>query len=155
MIIVDYTSDRALEIADLFHSSVHAIDHSIYSSEQKEAWAPTPPNYEKWKARLSAKKPYLAIVDERVAGFIELDSDGHIDCTYTSPDYQRQGVAKALFNHILCIAKSRGNKRLYVEASFIAKPLFEKFGFSVIHENKVEREQIVLTNFTMDKWLQS
>ena len=153
MKIVDYTPERAVEIADLFYHCIHSIDTSGYSSEQQEGWAPTPPDYHRWASRLLTKKPFLAIIDNKVAGFIELDPDGHIDCMYTAVDFQRRGVATALFNHILAVARNSGNQRLYVEASTIAKPLFEKFGFTVLQENRIERNQQTLTNFSMQKLL--
>lgn len=153
MKIIEYIPERAVEIADLFHHSIHSIDTSVYSTEQQEAWAATPPDYDRWTARLLVRKPYLAIIENKVAGFIELESDGHIDCLYTSPNYQRRGVARALFNHILNLARNSGNKLLYVEASLVAKPLFEKFGFTVIRENSLERNQQTLTNYSMQKLL--
>ena len=153
MKIVNYSPLRAVEIADLFHRCIHSIDTSAYSTGQQEAWAPTPPDYQRWTARLLVKKPYLAIIDNKVAGFIELESDGHIDCMYTSADFQRRGVATALFNHILVLARNSGNKQLYVEASIIAKPLFEKLGFSVLKENKVQLNQQTLINYKMQKLL--
>lgn len=145
-----YTQDRAVEIADLFHQSVHAIDSSIYTSEQKEVWAPTPPNYAFWEQRLINKKPYLAIVDNQVAGFIEFDGDGHIDCTYTHPNYQGQGVASALYQYVFKVAKSRGLSRLYVEASLVAIPFFEKWGFVVVKKNEIRRQGLSLINFDME-----
>jgi putative acetyltransferase len=153
MQIQAYTQGRSKQVVDLFHRSVHAISRDIYSDKQKQAWAPTPPDYEQWSARLLIKKPYLAIIEQKVAGFIELDPDGHIDCTYTDPVFQGLGVASALFNHIKIIAVSRGDKRLYVEASLVAKPLFEKWGFSLLHKNELVRCDTTLTNFTMELWL--
>jgi putative acetyltransferase len=56
MDIQTYSVERAKEIADVFHQSVHAVDPSMYSPEQKEAWAPSPINYERWSERLTDKK---------------------------------------------------------------------------------------------------
>jgi putative acetyltransferase len=145
-----YTQDKAVEIADLYHKSVHSIDSSLYTSEQKEVWAPTPPNYAFWQQRLINKKPYLAIIDNQVAGFIELDADGHIDCTYTHPSYQGRGVASALYQHVLEIAKVRKLSRLYVEASLVALPFFERRGFVIIKKNEIHRQGLTLTNFDME-----
>ena len=153
MDIQTYSSERASEIADLFHQSVHAIDPSVYSPELKEAWAPTPVNYERWSERLNEKQPFVAVIENRVAGFIELDADGHIDCTYTHPDFQGKGVASTLYEHLLEEAKSRNIKRLYVEASLIAKPFFEHRGFSVVKKNEVQRNGVSLVNFLMEKQL--
>lgn len=153
MDIQAYSEERAREIADLFYQSVHAIDPSTYTAEQKEAWAPTPVDYERWSERLDTKKPFIAIIGSRVAGFIELDADGHIDCTYTHPDYQGTGVASSLYEHLLAEARRRNIKRLYVEASLIAKPFFENRGFSVVKKNEVQRNGVSLINFSMEKYL--
>lgn len=153
MDIQTYSSERAKEVADLFHQSVHAIDPSVYSPELKEAWAPTPVNYERWSERLNEKKPFIAVIENRVAGFIELDADGHIDCTYTHPDFQGNGVASTLYKHLLEEAKSRSIERLYVEASLIAKPFFEHRGFSVVKKNEIQKNGVSLINFSMEKYL--
>lgn len=151
MEIQSYIPDRAIEIVELFHRSVHAIDPLVYSPEQKEAWAPTPPDYDYWLKRLNEKKSFLAIVDNRVVGFMELDLDGHIDCAYTDPKFQGRGVASALYQHLLAEACSRKISRLYVEASLIAKPFFEHRGFCVIKKNKIQKQGVSLVNFTMER----
>lgn len=151
--IEKYSEQYSKEIADLFYQSVHAIDSSVYTVEQKAAWAPTPIDYAFWSARLEAKKPFVAIVNNQVAGFIELDADGHIDCTYTHPDFQGMGVASKLYEHLLAEAIKRNLQRLYVEASIIAKPFFEHRGFAVFRGNAVQRHGESLVNFSMEKSL--
>ena len=150
MEIKSYSNAWAAEIADLFYQSVHAIDPSVYTPEQKEAWAPTPPDYTAWSKRLDDKSPFVAIIDGCVAGFIELDADGHIDCTYTHPHFQGLGVASALYEHLLTEARIRDIDRLYVEASLIAKPFFEHREFVVIKKNTLQRNGVTLVNFTME-----
>ncbi len=41
----------------------------------------------------------------------------------------------------------------YVQASLVAKPFFERRGFVVVHENRVEKSGQVLINFSMEKCL--
>jgi len=151
MKIINYEPCYAHEIADLFHDSVHQTARSYYSKEAIEAWAPTPPDYLKWVDRLNRKKPFLALHDSKVVGFIELESDGHIDCLYTHKDFQRSGVAQSLYLHLENEARKRGINRLYVDASFLAKPFFEKHYFKLVKENIVHRNGVKLTNFTMEK----
>ncbi|WP_018151203.1 GNAT family N-acetyltransferase [Leeia oryzae] len=151
--IKSYSEDMAIEIADLFHAAVHNIDSSIYTKEQQEAWAPTPPDYDHWSVRLKNKKPFIAVIDGHVAGFIELDEDGHIDCAYTHPDFQRKGVATTLYNYLLIAARRRKIDRLYVDASHMAKPFFEQLGFTTIKMNEILLRGVVLANFTMQKYL--
>ncbi|MDX2369552.1 MAG: GNAT family N-acetyltransferase [Colwellia sp.] len=149
MDVIEYSSNKVKEIADLFYESVHAIDSSIYSEKQKNVWAPMPIDYVKWENRLENKKPYVAVIKGEIVGFIELESDGHIDCAYVSPKFQRIGVATTLLDHVMFVAKGLGLNQLYVEASIVAKPFFEKSGFLVENENRVIKHNTVLVNYTM------
>lgn len=153
MEIQAYSADNAREIADLFHQSVHSIAPSLYSSEQKEAWAPSPVDYERWAERLTVTKPFIAVIEGRVAGFIELDADGHIDCTYTHPNFQGRGVASSLHEYLVAEASAKHIKRLYLEASLVAKSFFEHRGFSIVKKNEVQRNGVTLINFSMEKYL--
>jgi len=155
MKIIAYTAELAIEIADLFHQSVHGIDPSIYTVEQQEAWAPTPPNYVAWTERLNAKRPFVAIIDERIAGFIELEADGHIDCAYTHPNFQGIGVASALYDRLVREARNKNIKRLYVEASLLAMPFFAHRGFAAIKKNTLKRNGVDVVNFSMEKLLET
>jgi len=147
--IVQYSSHSAKCLTDIFYNSVHSIDASIYSIEQKNAWAPLPINYDKWAIRLDIKKPFILTINNEIAGFIELEPDGHIDCAYVAPKHERKGVATKMLKHVIYTAKQTGIKELYVEASIVAKPLFKRLGFIVESENKVFRSNTLLVNYSM------
>lgn len=151
--IISYTSQYAEEISKLYHASVHAITPEIYTKEQQEAWAPTPPDYTMWYERLQKTQPYLAMLESKIVGFIELENDGHIDCAYTHPEHQKSGIMTKLYEHIEWLAYEKKLQRLYVEASFLIQPFFEKRGFKIIQENKVLRNDCILTNYSMEKIL--
>ena len=153
MKIQNYTSDYIEAITDVFYDAIHAIDDSIYTEAQKNAWAPLPRDYESWAGRLMFKRPYFAMDGQQLLGFIELDPDGYIDCMYTRPDYQRQGVGSALYEHLEGVAREKGLKHLRVEASLVARPFFESKGFAVVSENQVERKGELITNFKMERFL--
>ncbi len=155
MEIRSFTPVDAREITDLFHNSVHAIDMGIYSKAQLEAWSPSPPDYRYWNNRLRKTAPFLAIVNGNIAGFIELKKDGYIDCMYVDNSYQRQGIATALIVYVSKLAVQLGSQQLYVDASIIAKPLFERLGFEVLKENTVVRCGQELLNYSMLKQLNS
>ncbi len=147
--IRNYQPGDAREIADLFHDAIHAIGSEYYLPEQLEAWAPTPPDYAHWQRRLDMKQPFVAEMEQKIVGFIELDPDGHIDCMYTHKDYQRQGIAGQLYEHLKTVAAQQGIECLYVEASKLAKLFFATRGFYVVKENVIERRGQQLTNFSM------
>jgi len=74
---------------------------------------------------------------------------------YTHKDFQRCGVARSLYLHLENEARKQGIKRLYVEASFLAKPFFEKHNFKLVKENIVHKNGIEIINFTMEKSIAS
>lgn len=153
MEVVSYNSKYACCVADVFHAAVHAIDPAIYTLQQQEAWAPTPPDYDFWENRLETKQLLIALIDSRVVGFIELENDGHIDCTYVHPNFQGRGVAKLLYNALEDKAKHLEVTRLYVEASIVAKPFFQSMDFRLVKQNNVKRNGQVFINYTMEKFL--
>lgn len=149
MEIRPYQDSDSVEITDLFHHSVHSIDKAIYSNEELEAWAPTPPDYDFWKKRLATKKPFVALEGNIVVGFIELENDGHIDCLYVHKDHQGLGIASKLLQYLISVANDRGIDKLHVEASKVAMPLFEKYDFNLQKTNTVKLRGQILTNYCM------
>jgi putative acetyltransferase len=91
----------------------------------------------------------VALQDARVVGFIELEPDGHIDCLYVHPAFQRQGIAGRLLQHLMQEAKKRGIAQLHVEASAVARPFFEARGFALQARNSVVRRGQTLINYRM------
>lgn len=149
MNVTCYSPTHANELAELFYQAVHAIPDTIYPPEQKQAWAPSPIDYSLWQQRFAQKKPYVLTVNGDAVGFIELETDGHIDCMYIAPNFQAKGVGTFLLEHIIAIAKSNHLSSLYVEASLNARAFFEKRGFKVIASNNVRRHGQSLINFSM------
>lgn len=150
-LIRSYQPGDAATIAEIFCRAVHEIASAFYTEEQCLAWSDRAPNMPHWEKRCERKQPFVAVVGDRVAGFLELEPDGHIDCAYVHPDFQRRGMMTALVQHALAVAKTRRNERVYVEASLCAKPLFEKLGFANLGENVVMIKGATLVNYTMAK----
>ncbi|WP_220149683.1 GNAT family N-acetyltransferase [Psychromonas sp. B3M02] len=149
--IVTYCCDYAVEVTDIFYAAVHSIDPKVYSLAQQSAWATLPINYRQWAKRLSVKKPFLLLIEEQVVGFMELDDDGHIDCAYVHPHFQQQGVGSLLLTYIINHAQGMGLPVLYVEASMLAKPLFEKFGFKIVRQQTAWRNGLAFVQYVMQR----
>ena len=137
-------------IATIYHRAIHEIAVGAYTPEQCHAWAGEKPDPQRWKARCELKRPFVFIAHGEIAGFLELDTDGHIDCAYINPDYQRQGIMSRLVRHAISICFSFGLKRVYTEASHCARPMFEKLGFGVVLENRVTIRGVELQNYKME-----
>ncbi|MEX0330739.1 MAG: GNAT family N-acetyltransferase [Puniceicoccaceae bacterium] len=146
--VFQYGDERA--IADIFCRAIHEIAIEVYTEEQCLAWSSKEPNYERWAKRCELKRPFVCEKDGNLAGFLELDPDGHIDCAYINPDYQKQGIMSALVRHAVKVCSRMDLEKVYVEASISAKPLFEKLGFTVVQEKEVILRGVALRNYDME-----
>lgn len=138
-------------VAEIFTAAVHEIASQVYSPVQCLAWSAREVNYEHWRKRCELKRPFLGIVEGEIAGFLELDPDGHIDCAYVNPKFQRRGVVSALVDHAVTTCFGLNIARVYVEASICARPMFEKCGFETISEFFVCVRDVRLLNYRMEK----
>jgi len=137
----------------LFQRSIREVASDHYTSEQIKVWAPDVIEGEAWTKRCQSRPTWLAWSGVQLAGFVDLEGDGHLDLLYVSPDFQRCGVAKLLYQQVEKQAILQGNSKIYVEASLSARGFFEGQGFSVMKEQQVERGGQVLVNFKMVKLL--
>lgn len=88
-----------------------------------------------------------------MAGFAELEANGHIDRLYVSADYQGQGVGCALLAEVVTEARRLGLVRLLVEASITARPFFESQGFAMLAPQVVVCRGVEFVNYRMERML--
>jgi putative acetyltransferase len=153
MQIVAYIQEYAEQITDLFHDTIHQVCSEDYTAEELDVWAPTPMDYDRWASRLERTKPLVAIKNDKVVGFGELESNGHIDCFYIHKDHQRSGIGRALMDRIEENAKRNVCAKLFAEVSITAKPFFLKMGFRTCRPNLVVIGHLLLKNYLMEKVL--
>ena len=137
-------------IAEIFSRAVHEIACKDYSPEQCHVWSGIEPNPDHWEKRCELNSPFVAVVDSQIAGFLELDTDGHIDCAYINPDFKRRGIMTSLLRHAVDTAFRMSLSRIYVEASICIKPLLEQEGFKVISDTGVDIAGVHLQNYKME-----
>jgi len=153
MLIRPYQPADIEQIVHLYFDTVHTINQRDYTEAEVNAWAPEIPDAVQWAARYKTRITFVAEENTTVAGFAELEPNGHIDCFYCHQAYQRQGVGTLLYNRLEQEARSLGLVRLFTEASITAKPFFEQIGFQTIHQNQIARGSTILINFSMEKYL--
>jgi putative acetyltransferase len=139
----------------LFYNTVHSVNCQDYNLEQLNAWAPALTNPNHWQPQFLSQWTFVVEADvveadSKVIGFCELEQDGHIGCFYCHYQHQRQGVGSLLMQHLEAIALQQ-SMILYTEASIMAKPFFEHWGFQVVQVQDVERYGVLLRNFVMSK----
>ena len=145
-----YRSGDHLAIAGICRNAIHRLAAKDYTASQLEAWCGTKTDEEAWRRRCELKQPFVKELNGRVAGFIELDPDGHIDCTYVDPDFARRGVMSEIMEAVKDEARALGLTRLFAEVSITARPFFEKHGFHHVQDNEVHIEGETLVNFIME-----
>jgi GNAT superfamily N-acetyltransferase len=153
MQIREYQPQDAGQMAQLIYDTVHTVNRRDYSLEQIHAWMPKVPSKEVWVARYLTRIAFVADDQGTIAGFAELEPNGHIDCFYCHHSYQRQGVGRQLYQRLEEEAKTLHLERLFVEASITARSFFERMGFQTLQENRFLRNEVMLSNFTMEKFL--
>ncbi len=141
-------------IVELLRASVRRIARRDYSERQVMAWAPDEVDWEARARRHSSRPTWVAEIGGRVAGFADLEPDGHVDFIYVHPEHQRAGVARALFQTIEAAARDLRLPRLFAEVSITARPFFAAMGFRLVAEQSVAVRGEVLANFRMEKSLE-
>ena len=139
--------------AVVFFEAVHRGAAGHYSREQRLAWAGPEPDPERWDRVFDGLEGFAAEVDGEFAGFLSLDGEGYIDFAFVHPDHAGTGVAWQIYQKIEQDARERGIGKLTTNASRVARPFFERQGWSVEREQQVERNGATLTNFRMSRLL--
>ena len=145
-----YREGDQLAIARIYNEAIRRIASADYDRVQLDAWAGTKPDMERWKTRCERKRPFVKVIGGQVVGFMELDPDGHIDCTFVDPAHARKGVMSEIMDAAKDVAVRQGNPKLFAEVSITARPFFEKQGFVLVRDHEATINGVVLRNFIME-----
>ena len=148
MIIRQYETTDCEYLVKLFYHTVHTINARDYSQEQLNVWATENIDLEVWNKSLFEHYTVVAVENNIIVGFGDIDKSGYLDRLYVHKDYQRQGIATAICNKLEQAVKVN---KIITHSSITAKPFFEQRGFKVVKEQQVVREGIALTNYVMEK----
>lgn len=141
-------------VGELFRASVQGLAARDYTPSQLRAWAPDLTDDQEFGERCRRRSTWVAEIEGRIAGFSDLNTDGHVDMLYVHPDFARRGVASALLRRIEQAARATDIRRLYTEASMTARAVFEKAGFRVIVPQAVTVRGEAMINYRMEKRLE-
>ena len=153
--IRNYERRDAADVADVFYRSVHEVALSDYTPEQVRAWVPGRWDAEREDQRSGDGRLVLVAAGEagRVVAFIDLEPDGHIDRLFCAPEAAGRGIASRLYDTIEAAARTQGIKRLFTEASELARRFFEYKGFTLLERQDMIRRGVPIHNYRMAKTL--
>ena len=135
-------------LADLFYQTVHTVNAGDYTEEQLFAWAAGSVDLDAWNRSFFAHDTVVALINDRIIGFGDMDKEGYLDRLYVHKDYQRQGVATAICDRLEGAAEA---ERIFTHASITAKPFFLARGYRLLREQTVVRGGVALGNYVMEK----
>lgn len=134
-------------VAELFYKTVHTVNAGDYTKAQLAVWATDEPDLKQWDQSLQSHFSVVALENDTLIGFGDIDQTGYLDRLFTHADYQRRGVATAICHQL----EQAVAGRIVTHASITARPFFESRGYQVVREQQVARQGVLLTNFVMEK----
>lgn len=147
MNVREYKPSDCKELANLFYDTVHNINAKDYTQVQLDVWATGNVDLEDWNKSFLEHYTLVALDNNKIVGFGDIDKSGYLDRLYVHKNYQGMGIATALCNRL----ENKVTGRITVHASITAKPFFEKRGYGVLREQQIKRQGITLINFVMEK----
>lgn len=152
MFIRPYRPDDLDSVIDVFLRAIRETASKDYTPAQIDAWARV--DRDSWSVRRADRPTWVADIGGVVAGFSDLEVDGHIDMMFVHPDFGGRGVATALIEAVEVHARASGLVGLYSEVSITARPFFERMGFVVVAPETVHRNGQFFDRFKMAKTLE-
>ena len=71
-----YQSSDCKEVTELFYNTIHMINAKDYTKEQLDVWATGQVDLEKWNYSLQEHYSIVAVDNEIIVGFGDIDKDG-------------------------------------------------------------------------------
>ncbi|MFC6101524.1 GNAT family N-acetyltransferase [Olivibacter domesticus] len=147
----DCANDLLKEMQKLYVDAIQNVCSNEYDQEQRNAWAASVDNIDRWLKIINDQLVVTARCDQTLVGFATLDGD-YIDMLFVHMDYQRRGVAQALYGILEKVALTTGVSSIYSHVSKTALGFFLKQKFKIEMEQIVEVKNVEMTNFIMRKY---
>lgn len=137
----------------IFYRSVRHGAVRAYSRSQVEAWAPFPPPAKLYERKARDGRAIWVTVDcgDQPIAYGDLEPNGHIDHLFCAPEMIGRGAASLLYDQIEVQARAWALSRLFVEASELARPFFERRGFATLERDDFILRGVLLHNYHMEK----
>ena len=158
-VIRPYRRDDAQALACLTLAAIRETGARAYSPEQVGAWSARHPDPERFRARAAKGDAILVAVDEAdtPCAYALLEPDGHLDMLYCHPDHAGRGLATMLLEAVEAGARTAGLARLITEASELARPVFARAGWTLLHRRDFaipfKGGKVAIHNYAMEKRL--
>ena len=150
IIIRPYRRNDCEHLAKLFYDTVHTINQRDYTKAQLNAWANGNVDLSAWHKSFKQHYCLVAVDKEKniIVGFGDISKDGYFDRLFVHANYQRQKIAMRLCDELEKLVKG---KKIFANVSITAKEFFLKRGYKIVRKQIVQRDNISLVNYRMEK----
>ncbi len=155
-VIRPYRPGDAEAISELTLAAIRTTALRAYSPAQVEAWSA---RYSVERLLEGAAKGDVILVatgaDDCPLAYTVLEDGGHLDMLFCHPDHTGKGLAFALLAEVKRAARAQGVTRIVTEASELARPVFERAGYTVLHRRDFtipfDGGEVAIHNYAMQK----
>ncbi|UZD15561.1 GNAT family N-acetyltransferase [Gallibacterium anatis] len=144
-----YITSDCEKLIKLFYQTVHTVNAKDYTKEQLNVWAPDNINSLEWNESFLKNYTIVAIDNDEIVGFGDIDKTGYLDRLFVHKDHQRKGIASVICNKL---EQSIKNMKITTATSITAKAFFEQRGYRIVKKQEVIRRGVGLINFLMEKY---
>lgn len=95
----EYKSTDCEQMAQLFYNTVHSVNVKDYTEEQLNAWATGSVDLQEWNHSFLNHKTVVAVEDDEIVGFGDIDQSGYLARLYVHINYQGMGIT--LKNYVM------------------------------------------------------
>jgi len=156
--IRSYRHSDAGAVAALTLAAIRETGLRAYSPAQTEAWAA---RYSVQRLLDGAAKGEVILVAaddaDHPLAYTVLEDGGHLDMLYCHPAHTGKGLGLALLAAAEAAARAQGVTRLFTEASELARPVFTRAGYAVVHRRDFTiasaAGEVAIHNYAMEKHL--
>jgi len=148
-----YMPTDAESLAEVYRDAARNLGRQAYTDAQTSVWALHPEDMEPFRATLSAGQTICGVDDGSPVAFGQLNPMGHIAYLYCHSAHARRGHASAILARLEEHAAANWVSTIHVEASGVARPFFERFGYRVLEEERPVRQGLEFPRFKMKKEL--
>ena len=154
-----FRNEDASFLDGIIAAAIPEIGPRAYSKEQVAAWNARHSGPSRlWERVAQGHAIFVtADADDRPVAFVLIEPDGHLDQLYNDPAHTRRGLAAQLLARAETYATAHGVQRLYTEASELARPVFERAGYTVTAKREFtiahDGRDVPIHNWAMEKRL--
>ena len=147
----------AAALSELTALAIRETARRAYSPEQVTTWAQRAPAADWFVAQAAANAiiRVAAAEDGTPAAYVLLEADGHLNMLYCHPQHGGRGLGAALLAEAEAEARTRGLSRLFTEASELARPVFARAGYALLHRRDFtigpDDAPVAIHNYAMER----